>query len=173
MSKETEQNLHICHKESGLTRIASGFDSTVYQYGDFVIKVYDKERNTRRLKDYMRVTNRASELTIEENYFLEVPPNKIKVPLRVNPLIKIYKCGDCGSTYGLAPFIPGRRLEVTGPKDFTNTEYLTALGKTSHYFEKRLGVKGIDIMLGNVKILKTGELVVTDLCGVIELLRKG
>jgi hypothetical protein len=83
----------------------------------------------------------------------------------------MYVCPACSRIYGIAPFIPGLKLE-SAVNSLKLIEYKIVLDDVSCYFEDRLGVSGIRIMPCNAKVLNSGLLMVTDLCGNINNLRR-
>jgi hypothetical protein len=170
MSKEIGEFGLSCHKKAKLDKIASGIDSEVFLSGQNVLKVYELNRKYWRLKLYFNVTNHAAGLAENENLILDLPSSKTKLPLRINPFLNMHICPACGRIYGIAPFIPGPKLGDT--PSLRLMEYRIVLDDVGCYFEDRLGISGIRIMPINTKILDSGLLMVTDLCGNINDLRR-
>lgn len=172
MSKEFGELGVVCHKNSKLDRIADGYDSDVFLSGQNVLKVYEVYRKYRKLRDYFYVTNRAAKLADSENLTFDLPSSKIQLPVRVNSFLNMRVCPACGQVYGIAPFIPGPKLD-DAVDSLRLIDFRIVLDDAGRYFEDRLGVTGIRIIPCNTKVLDSGSLMVTDLCsGITDLRRK-
>lgn len=178
MSKELGAQIDWpCFREIQSGFIDSGFDSNVYRFGNFVVKVYKNGglgtayfRNENRITLYLNLTKKAAEITKKQDLFARFPYSKYERKLFVNPILASRICLGCGLIEAVSPFIPGKNLNMI-PYEFDLKELIIVLKKVGQTLEDDLGFKGINIIPANVKLLND-ELVVTDLCANTLDLRK-
>ena len=177
MRKEFEATPWPCHLRLTGKYLASGYDSAVYKDGGYVIKVYKGNPSAASLPVpgatlvlYRQVTNAAFEIAETEGLQMELIYSKETLPFKINPIITMEKCEECGFVESVAPHVPGKNL-ATGPDIFDPVELKLSLRYLNNALEDKLGVSGINIIPINIKEVD-GGLVVTDLCSDIVNLRR-
>lgn len=173
---EIRDSLGFCCGEISNNWFAGGNDSLAYRWGDRVIKVYksdewknlSSQEKNQIVQSYVDITNRASLLAEQENWQIKLPVNKLILPVRIVPVLRVLNCSCCGTPATVSGFVEGANLEEITPKDreelpFDVKELPTALALFSLSLYEKLGYYGISVIPKNVK-LQSGILVVTDLC---------
>ncbi len=172
--------LIFCCGDAAEDYFAAGSDSVVYQYHNKVIKVYNQfpikrlpssdQRNL--IEFYEEITNEASALTDKENWRLDLPLHQLTLPVRVVPVEKVLKCSCCGSLATVSRFVDGIDINSRKIKTFFNPNELRALLPVlSAELNKKLSVSGISIIQTNLKY-NAGQILITDLCSQVSLLKK-
>jgi len=169
-----------CHSTAEVEYLASGLDSHVYRVGSLVVKHYrvgekdnlERELTPEHLEVYFELTKLVHEFSMKNQLKLHLFASRLDIPIVVNQMLTIHKCDCCGTYEGLAPYIPGRRVDDA--KDlFDRIELRTSLTDFNSHLEQIFGYKGITVAPVNLKIPENGfPLIATDLCADIRGLRK-
>jgi hypothetical protein len=114
------------------------------------------------VRTYVEATNRAYDLTTKKDIVFRFPFSGGNYLLKVNPVISLDKCRDCGFMETESPFIGGNYLALCTDR-FDLKELPSALRKASSILERNLGLMGIGLVPANVKCFED-TLVITDLC---------
>lgn len=167
LEREQPEFPQVCHNPGLGVYVDKGNDSTVWRVGTKILKVYSEmefasDNIGKKLKVYMEVTNRASELARVENWQVEFGRNAERYDLRINPIEAIQRCGVCGTFVGTSLFIEG----VTMADGIDYIDLQLTLDRTNFFLHQKLGEFAVKIVPCNLK--KTDhKLVVTDLCSEI------
>lgn len=156
--------------------IDDGADSMVYRYGDNrVIKVYKEGLDfLPQIQLYDEVTREASDLLKIERYNIHISKKDYRV--RVNKIEKIFSFSDQNILCATSIRIPGIKLESLYFGSYED-ENLESLSDLQDLLDHRIGVRGINLAICNVKLspyrCHTPTFMITDLCGHIWSLKRG
>ena len=159
----TERDVQKLFEDAGYF-IGSGIDSIVfavppgYQEGDLVAKIYKPHLSEDQLAFYAQVTDRASQIAIEEDWGCNLGKHLERLSVRIVPFNDLVDLN--GASVGISERIYGYRCDCRPNK--VVDAYLTQLGE---YIETRCHVVGIAISPFNARIDTDRQtLFITDLC---------
>lgn len=179
MSREFEPVSGECHRALLDHFIGDGYDSQVFRDGEKVKRAFvgptphgpSKPPTVEKLALYWEITNRASEMSSNNQFVFDFPFTKESYIFRVNPFLRMYKCQDCGFIEADSLYIPGNGLLIFSDQ-FDMRELQRVLKDVGYALEEKLRVKGLNLEPGNLKSPEEGLIVVTDLCSSISDLRR-
>lgn len=154
--------------------IEEGADSSVYQFGDQVVKIYQHHVDSDTIELYRFITNATC-------YHLEQNPLKVELAredgthdylIRNNPILLAGVSSRFGSRIiTVSRYIPGSMIRDISLSDHKSiVPYLEDL---SGELNRKFNIKGIHINAPNVKLVhELSQLVITDLCSGLRFLSK-
>lgn len=154
--------------------IEKGADSSVYQFGDKVVKIYQHHVDSDTIELYRLITNATC-------YHLEQNPLKVKLSredgtkdylIRNNPILLAGVSSRFGSKIiTVSIYIPGSMVRDISLSD--RKSIVPHLEDLSEELNRKFNIKGIHINEPNVKLVhELGQLVITDLCTGLRFLSK-
>ena len=168
----TSQGWYEWNIKNSASEIGSGSDSIVYPFKkDKVVKIYNESLPfLPQLELYQETTNEGSKLCKKEKHSIHLDGRSFR--LFVNPINFVYAFGQSDTLCAISKRIPGKSLYDTHLSDI---DTIDQLNKLSSRLDEELGVKGISIIDGNIKVVNPyifPRLIITDLCSSIERLRR-
>jgi len=170
--RDTSTDWYEWNISDSVHEIGSGSDSIVFPYGkDKVVKIYkDGISFLPQLMLYQEITNEGFKLCKKQNHSIQIYGRSFRV--YVNPINFVYAFGQSDTLCAISKRIPGERLFDSHLSDIHTIDQLCILDSR---LDEKLGVKGISIIDGNIKVVNPHtfpKLIITDLCSSINFLKK-
>ncbi|CAN5150708.1 hypothetical protein BH10PAT1_BH10PAT1_5210 [soil metagenome] len=147
--------------------LARGADSIVFKSNDMAVKFYvgfthsDEERSQRMLESYVYITNKLDEHTRLNPHTVSDLDKKLRI--YVNPITTLIYLDSHKCFATVSPYISGNHITDTN-------RY--GIESIANKWQKSMHIYGIHVLSCNIKNRSSiNELVITDLCASISMLR--